>query len=295
MAVDSINGANHNHNAVVMGAGAGAGALVGAGLGATYGVMSRPYLDGVLPTDKFMRQTLENLTKSSDEDVKGVANFVKGAVETLKKANTGADLAPLLDKPIDKLLNIFSGEKFKAAIAQGKAYVETSGESIPKEAQAVLDNLIKDGDIVQALKNTVEQLGDKIPAGFKEVLENINTKEDLANVLKSLGEMQLAGVDVPNLKTSLKNAVKMLGTSVIAAGQMAKADGAELKSGELAIVDAVTSAARSITKSTALKFGAIGAGVVGAAGGAVAWALHRHPEDVQVEVATSDDAPAENV
>jgi len=66
MAVDSINGANHNHNAVVMGAGAGAGALVGAGLGATYGVMSKPYLDGVLPTDKFMRQTLENLTKVLD-------------------------------------------------------------------------------------------------------------------------------------------------------------------------------------------------------------------------------------
>ena len=294
MAVDSINGANHNHNAVVMGAGAGAGALVGAGLGATYGVMSKPYLDGVLPTDKFMRQTLENLTKSSNEDVKGVANFVKGAVETLKKANTGTDLAPLLDKPIDKLLNVLSGEKFKVAIAQGKAYAETAGETIPKEMQAILDNLAK-GDIVQAVKNTVEQLGDKIPAGFKEVLENINTKEELASVLKSLGEMQLAGLDVKNLKNSLYNAVKLLGTSAMAAGQLAKADGAELKSGESAIVDAVTSAARSITKSTALKFGAIGAGVVGAAGGAVAWALHRHPEDAQVEVATSDDAPAENV
>lgn len=54
MAVDGINGVNPNHNAVVIGAGAGAGALVGAGLGATYGVMSKPYLNGVLPTDKFM-------------------------------------------------------------------------------------------------------------------------------------------------------------------------------------------------------------------------------------------------
>ncbi len=294
MAVDSINGANHNHNAVVMGAGAGAGALVGAGLGATYGVMSKPYLDGVLPTDKFMRQTLENLTKSSDEDVKGVASFVKGAVDTLKNANSGSDLAPLLDKPIDKLLNVLSGEKVKEMLAQGKEYVEAAGETIPKEAQTIMDNLAKDGDIVQALKNTVEQLGEKIPAGFKEVLENINTKEDLANVLKSLGAMQLAEVDVPNLKTSLKNAVKMLGTSAMASAQLAKADGAELKSGESAIVDAVTSAARSITKSTALKFGAIGAGVVGAAGGAVAWALHRHPEDVQDEVASSEDTPAEN-
>ncbi len=294
MAVDSINGANHNHNAVVMGAGAGAGALVGAGLGATYGVMSKPYLDGVLPTDKFMRQTLENLTKSSDEDVKGVANFVKGAVDTLKNANTGTDLAPLLDKPIDKLLNILSGDKVKEMLAQGKAYVETSGETIPKEAQTVLDNLIKDGDIVQALKNTVEQLGDKIPEDMKEILKSINSKEEIAALMKGAALPKLAELDVPNLKTSLKNAVKMLGTSVIAAGQMAKADGAELKSGESSIVDAVTSAARSITKSTALKFGAIGAGVVGAAGGAVAWALHRHPEDVQVEVAPSDETPAEN-
>lgn len=122
MAVDGINGVNPNHNAVVIGAGAGAGALVGAGLGATYGVMSKPYLNGLLPTDKFMSQTLENLTKSSDEEVKGVATFVKDAVETLKNAKTGSDLAPLLDKPIDKLLNAMSGENFKAAIDQCKKW-----------------------------------------------------------------------------------------------------------------------------------------------------------------------------
>ena len=179
MAVDGINGVNPNHNAVVIGAGAGAGALVGAGLGATYGVMSKPYLNGVLPTDKFMSQTLENLTKSSDEEVKGVATFVKDAVETLKNAKTGSDLAPLLDKPIDKLLNAMSGENFKAAIDQCKKMAEGAGEAIPKELQTVLDNLTKDGDIVQVLKNTVEQLGDKVPAELKTVLESINTKEDL--------------------------------------------------------------------------------------------------------------------
>lgn len=67
MAVDGINGVNPNHNAVVIGAGAGAGALVGAGLGATYGVMSKPYLNGVLPTDKFMSQTLEKFSNQKSE------------------------------------------------------------------------------------------------------------------------------------------------------------------------------------------------------------------------------------
>ena len=263
MAVDGINGVNPNHNAVVIGAGAGAGALVGAGLGATYGVMSKPYLNGVLPTDKFMSQTLENLTKSSDEEVKGVATFVKDAVETLKNAKSGSDLAPLLDKPIDKLLN-------------------------------AIDNLTKDVDIVQVLKNTVEKLGDKVPAELKTVLENINTKEDLSKILKTLGEKQLAELDVPNLKTALKSGVKMLGTIAMAAAQLAKADGAELKPGGSAVVDAITSAARSITKSTALKFGAIGAGVVGATGGAIAWALNRQPEVAQADVVPAAETPSEN-
>lgn len=294
MAVDGINGVNPNHNAVVIGAGAGAGALVGAGLGATYGVMSKPYLNGLLPTDKFMSQTLENLTKSSDAEVKGVATFVKDAVETLKNAKTGSDLAPLLDKPIDKLLNAMSGENFKAAIDQCKKMAEGAGEAIPKELQTVLDNLTKDGDIVQVLKNTVEQLGDKVPAELKTVLESINTKEELSKILKTLGEMQLVELDVPNLKTALKNGVKMLGTSAMAAAQLAKADGAELKSGESAVVDAITSAARSITKSTALKFGAIGAGVVGATGGAIAWALNRQPEGAPADVVPADETPAEN-
>lgn len=262
MAVDGINGVNPNHNAVVIGAGAGAGALVGAGLGATYGVMSKPYLNGLLPTDKFMSQTLENLTKSSDEEVKGVATFVKDAVETLKNAKTGSDLAPLLDKPIDKLLNAMSGENFKAAIDQCKKMAEGAGEAIPKELQTVL--------------------------------ESINTKEDLSKILKILGEMQLVELDVPNLKTALKNGVKMLGTSAMAAAQLAKADGAELKSGESAVVDAITSAARSITKSTALKFGAIGAGVVGATGGAIAWALNRQPEGAPADVVPADETPSEN-
>lgn len=261
MAVDGINGVNPNHNAVVIGAGAGAGALVGAGLGATYGVMSKPYLNGVLPTDKFMSQTLENLTKSSDEEVKGVATFVKDAVETLKNAKSGSDLAPLLDKPIDKLLN-------------------------------AIDNLTKDVDIVQVLKNTVEKLGDKVPAELKTVLENINTKEELSKILKTLGEKQLAELDVPNLKTALKSGVKMLGTIAMAAAQLAKADG--VKPSGSAVVDPITSAARSITKSTALKFGAIGAGVVGATGGAIAWALNRQPEVAQADVVPADETPSEN-
>lgn len=288
MAVDGINGVNPNHNAVVIGAGAGAGAIVGAGLGATYGVMSKPYLNGVLPTDKFMSQTLENLTKSSDEEVKGVATFVKDVVETLKNAK-GSD-----DKPIDKLLNAISGENFKAAIEQCKKMAEGAGEAIPKELQTVLDNLTKDGDIVQVLKNTVEQLGDKVPAELKTVLESINTKEDLSKILKTLGEMQLVELDVPHLKRALKNSVKMLGTGVMAAAQLAKADGAELKPSESAVVDAITSAARSITKSTALKFGAIGAGVVGATGGAIAWALNRQPEGAPADVVPADETPSEN-
>lgn len=261
MAVDGINGVNPNHNAVVIGAGAGAGALVGAGLGATYGVMSKPYLNGVLPTDKFMSQTLENLTKSSDEEVKGVATFVKDAVETLKNAKSGSDLAPLLDKPIDKLLN-------------------------------AIDNLTKDVDIVQVLKNTVEKLGDKVPAELKTVLENINTKEELSKILKTLGEKQLVELDVPNLKTALKSGVKMLGTIAMAAAQLVKADG--VKPSGSAVVDPITSAARSITKSTALKFGAIGAGVVGATGGAIAWALNKQPEGAPADVVPADETPSEN-
>ena len=199
-----------------------------------------------------------------------------------------------MDKPIDKLLNAMSGENFKAAIDQCKKMAEGAGEAIPKELQTVLDNLTKDGDIVQVLKNTVEQLGDKVPAELKTVLENINTKEDLSKILKTLGEMQLVELDVPNLKTALKNGVKMLGTSAMAAAQLAKADGAELKSGESAVVDAITSAARSITKSTALKFGAIGAGVVGATGGAIAWALNRQPEGAPADVVPADETPSEN-
>ena len=292
MAVDGINGVNPNHNAVVIGAGAGAGAIVGAGLGATYGVMSKPYLNGVLPTDKFMSQTLENLTKSSDEEVKGVATFVKDAVETLKNAKTGSDLAPLLDKPIDKLLNAMSGENFKAAIDQCKKMAEGAGEAIPKELQTVLDNLTKDGDIVQVLKNTVEKLGDKVPAELKTVLENINTKEDLSKILKTLGEKQLVELDVPNLKTALKSGVKMLGTIAMAAAQLAKADG--VKPSGAAVVEPITSAARSITKSTALKFGAIGAGVVGATGGAIAWALNKQPEGAPADVVPADETPSEN-
>lgn len=112
--------------------------------------------------------------------------------------------------------------------------------------------------------------------------------------MKTLGKMQLAELDVPNLKTALKNGVKMLCTSAMAAAQLAKADGAELKSGESAVVDAITSAARSITKSTALKFGAIGAGVVGATGGAIAWALNRQPEGAPADVVSADETPSEN-
>ena len=44
----------------------------------------------------------------------------------------------------------------------------------------------------------------------------------------------------------------------------------------------------------AMGFGAIGAGVVGATGGAIAWALNRQPEVAQADVVPADETPSEN-
>lgn len=278
MSVESINGANHN--AVILGAGAGAGALVGAGLGATYGVMSKPYLDGVLPTDVFMTKTLDNLTKSSDKETKDVATFVKSAVETLKNAKTGTDLAPIANKPIDKLFEFLSTEKLKETAQKGKEILEFAGDSIPKEVSDIFEDLAANGDVIKTLKNTVEKMGDNVPEGLKEIVSNINSKEDLAGFMKFIVGQKFADVSVPELKASFEAVAKLVGTNLIALAQLSKPEGTELKASEAALVDAVTSAAHSITKSAALKFGAIGAAAVGAAGGAVAWLLHgKTPEE----------------
>ena len=60
MSVDGVNNVNINNNNALIAT--GTGAVVGAGAGIASAVMSKPYLNGVLPSDKFIYNISQNHT-----------------------------------------------------------------------------------------------------------------------------------------------------------------------------------------------------------------------------------------
>lgn len=232
MSVEGVNSVNLNNNNILIAT--GTGAVIGAGAGVASAVMSKPYLSGVLPSDKFILKSVDNMAKSSNEDIKSLGTILKDSINTVKTASTHEDLLKLVDMPMEKILAEVPDEMFEKLLLKGKAVLESAGE--------------------------------KIPAELKSVLDNISTKQDLASIGKGMLHNAIADIPVQDIKTMGKDIGRFGSSMILSLSQTLKDGACHLTDSEKAIQDAIKSAASSITKMSALKLGGIGAVAAGGIG-----------------------------
>lgn len=231
MSVEGINNANLNNNALIA---TGTGAVVGAGAGIASAVMSKPYLNGVLPSDKFILKSIDNMAKSSNEDIKSLGIVLKDIINTAKTATTHEDILKFVDKPIEKLLDKIPDEMFDKLLLKGKSAMECTGESVPEQ--------------------------------LKLLIENINTKQDLAPIGKALLQQNVEIVPLAEVKNLGKYIGKLASSMILSIAQIFKGGVCTLTDNEKAMQEAIKSAASSVTKMSALKYGGIGAVAAGGIG-----------------------------
>lgn len=248
MSVEGINNVTLNNNTLIT---AGTGAVVGAGAGIASAVMSKPYLNGVLPSDKFILKSIDNMAKSSNEDIKSLGEVLKDIINNAKTATTHEDILKFVDKPIEKLLDKIPDEMFEKLLLKGKSAMEGAGETIPEQ--------------------------------LKLFIENINTKQDLAPIGKGLLLQNLENMSVPEIKNLGKDIGKLGSSIILSLSQMLKDDTYALSANEKAIKEAVKSAASSITKMSALKLGGIGAVAAGGLGLAASMLAGKENKPVEAE------------
>lgn len=248
MSVEGINNVTLNNNTLIT---TGTGAVVGAGAGIASAVMSKPYLNGVLPSDKFILKSIDNMAKSSNEDIKSLGEVLKDIINNAKTATTHEDILKFVDKPIEKLLDKIPDEMFEKLLQKGKSAMEGAGETIPEQ--------------------------------LKLFIENINTKQDLAPIGKGLLLQNLENMSVPEIKNLGKDIGKLGLSIILSLSQMLKDDTYALSANEKAIKEAVKSAASSITKMSALKLGGIGAVAAGGLGLAASMLAGKENKPVEAE------------
>lgn len=250
MSVGNVNNVNFSNNTLIA---TGTGAVIGAGAGITTAVMSKPYLNGFFPTDKFISKSIDNFSKSSNEDVKSMGTTLKGVMNTVKNVSTHEDILNAIDAPVEKIINMIPDEEFENVLLKGKGFLEGMGENLPAE--------------------------------LKLLLENINTKQDVSLIAKNMLYNKLKEIPVADLKSMGKDIVKMVSSMGITTAQMLKEGILNPTANEKAFLEAVKSAASSITKMSALKYGGIGAVTLGGAGLASSLLLNKENETVETKKA----------
>lgn len=249
MSVDGVNNVNINNNNALIAT--GTGAVVGAGAGIASAVMSKPYLNGVLPSDKFILKSIDNMAKSSNEDIKSLGMILKDVINTTKAATNHEDILKLVDKPIEKLLDKIPDEKFDKLLLKGKSAMEGVGESVPEQ--------------------------------LKLLIENINTKQDLAPIGKALVSQNAEIIPLAEIKNLGKNIGKLASSMILSIAQIFKGCVSTLTDNEKAMQEAIKSAASSITKMSALKYGGIGAVAAGGIGLAASMLAGKDNKSVETE------------
>lgn len=244
MAVDGINNQNTFliNNTVMASIGGGAA-------GVTYGIMSRPYLKGVIPTDSFINKTIDNLAKSSNADAQDVGTFLKNSIEIVKNANTHEDMLKILDKPVDKVLSLLPDEQLESVL----------------------------GMIKQGLNNA----GEQVPVVLKEFLHGINSKEDIKLIANGLVHNKISQIPVTDFKGILKSVGTLISSLLFTVQEVFKKEAINLSDTEKAFADTAKNAASSIVKKSALKCGAAGAVLAGATGLGVSYALNNKSATAQ--------------
>ena len=248
MSVDGVNNVNINNNNALIAT--GTGAVVGAGAGIASAVMSKPYLNGVLPSDKFILKSIDNMAKSSNEDIKSLGMILKDVINTTKAATNHEDILKLVDKPIEKLLDKIPAEKFDKLLLKGKSAMEGVGESVPEQ--------------------------------LKLLIENINTKQDLALIGKAVSQ-NAEIIPLAEIKNLGKNIGKLASSMILSIAQIFKGCVSTLTDNEKAMQEAIKSAASSITKMSALKYGGIGAVAAGGIGLAASMLASKENKAVETE------------
>ena len=263
MTVGAVNNNNQQNTYALQGM--TAGLATGAVAGGTYGYLSKPWLKDGGITDTFVKEADKNIVDTFKKNNKQLIN-------DLKKVQTGS-----IDGVSKIFKDVYKDEGLQEMTAeQRKAFVK---ELLQENNVENLDELLKNANIM-ADEESIKSVT-KNAEKFKTLTKDTSL-EDLNKLLKDEGLDQIFGTATKENKTQIIEGIQTLSDANIQATKLARkalilehVDVKKKSMKDLAanadyetksVYKAIKKAIRNTNLKAAAKWGAIGAGVLGAVG-----------------------------